>query len=155
MTYRIQGLDPAPFDDLFASDGAALEHALALRVTAESDTGYPCRVSLTDARRGDEMLLVHHVSNDVALPFRMAHAIYVGQGARHAAPHVDTVPEMIDRRTIGLRAFDARGMMIRALLAAPGEADRQIRALFAAGDVACLHAHNAAYGCFLAAVDRG
>jgi hypothetical protein len=154
MTYSIQGLDPAPFARFFAADPQSLRSSLAERVTAASDSGYPCRVSLSDARTGDQLLLVNHVSNDVARPFRIAHAIYVRESAERAAPLHDAVPEMLDRRTLGLRAFDRDGMLRSGALAVPGTADEAIRALFGDPEIAYIHAHNAAYGCFLAAVER-
>ncbi|HEU4819634.1 MAG TPA: DUF1203 domain-containing protein [Qipengyuania sp.] len=154
MTYTIRGLDPRPFAALFEAGDVTREAALAKVVTVESDRGYLCRVSLEDARVGETVLLAHHVSNDVAGPFRMAHAIYVRQGALAAEPSVDCVPAMLDSRTIGLRAFAGDGAMRRASLARPGEADGAIRELFSDPGIAYIHAHNAAYGCFLAAVER-
>ncbi len=154
MTYRIEGLDPAPFVPLFDASDATLGAAFASRVTASSDTGFPCRVSLQDATAGDDLILAHHVSNDVAGPFRMAHAIYVRRGSEQAKPIHDRLPDMLDRRTLGLRALDRDGMMIAARLAQPCEGDREVRALLDDDQVAYIHAHNAAYGCFLAAIER-
>jgi len=154
MTYRIEGLEPTPLLPLFDASDDALAAALATRVTASSDTGFPCRVSLQDANIGDDLIFTHHVSNDVAGPFRMAHAIYVRRGAEQAEPIHDRFPDMLDRRTIGLRAFDRDGMLIAARLALPSEGDREVRALLDDEQVAYIHAHNAAYGCFLAAIER-
>jgi hypothetical protein len=36
----------------------------------------------------------------------------------------------------------------------PGQADQQIRSVFNDPDIAYVHAHNAAHGCFAAKVDR-
>lgn len=152
--YMISGLDRASFAHLFDAGEQTLRDNRAVRVLATSDTGFPCRVSLADAREGDELVLVHHVSNDVETPFRMAHAIYVRRGAQQSPVYHDAVPTVLDRRTLGLRAFDRSGMMARALLAMPGEADAKIRELFADAAIAYIHAHNAAYGCFLAAIER-
>lgn len=153
MSYIVHGLDPAPFAALFRADEGTLVARRARRVTV-SDTGFPCRVSLVDAARGEPVLLVHHVSHDVSTPFRMAHAIYVREGAKRARGMPDELPAALAWRTLGMRAFDAQGMLRRAALAWPGEADRAIRDLFADGAIAYIHAHNAAYGCFLAAVER-
>lgn len=153
MTYMIQGIDPTPFEHLFAADENQLAEALGMRVLASSDTACPCRVSLEDAKRGEKLLLVNHVSNDVAKPFRMAHAIYIREGAVRAKPVRDRMPEFLQRRTLGLRAFDTDGMMIAAILALPGEGDAKVRELFADETVSYIHAHNAAYGCFLAAIE--
>jgi hypothetical protein len=55
---------------------------------------------------------------------------------------------------MAFRAFDADGMLRNAALAAPGEADVAIRTLLEAPEIAYIDAHNAAYGCFAARVER-
>lgn len=52
MTYRITGLDPQPFAELFALSDTELAARNACRVAAAADHGFPCRVSLEDARAG-------------------------------------------------------------------------------------------------------
>src|SRR3546814_18026736 len=91
MTYAITGLSPEPFAPLFEMSDAELAARGARRVTADADRGFPCRISLEDARAGEELILLHHVSHDVETPYRSAYAIYVRQGVaagtwRHAEP---------------------------------------------------------------------
>jgi hypothetical protein len=154
MAYRITGLAPESFARLFALDDAALAAQGAMRVIADADRGYPCRVSLQDARKGETLLLLHHVSHDVKGPFRTAYAIYVREAASQAATFVDGLPPVFEGRALSLRGFDGQGMLRGALLAAPEEVDASIRALFADAQIATIHAHNAAYGCFAALVER-
>jgi hypothetical protein len=153
MAYRIEGLAPAAFENLFGMMDGELTAVNAVRVIADSPSGFPCRVSLADAAPGEELVLLNHVSHDVAGPFRTSYGIYVRKGAQTAA-FTDEPPEMLDKRTLGLRGFDAEGMLRGALLALPGEADARIRELFERPEVATIHAHNAAYGCFLARIER-
>ena len=153
MAYRIEGLAPEAFESLFSMTDGELAERNAVRVTADSGGGYPCRVSLEDAAPGEELVLLNHVSNDVPTPFRTAYAIYVRKGATRAA-YVDETPDYLDRRTLSLRGFDEAGMLRGAQLAMPGEADAQVRRLFERPDIATIHAHNAAYGCFLARIER-
>lgn len=153
MTYRIAGLDPAPFAHLFALSDAELAAQGALRLTAPASRGYPCRVSLADAREGDRLILLHHTSHDVATPYRSSYAIYVREHAA-AADCIDQTPPVFAGRPLGLRGFDAEGMLQDARLALPGEADAAIRDLFANPAIAYIHAHNAAHGCFSAKVER-
>lgn len=80
MTYIIRGLDPEPFAPLFDLDESGLAALNARRVTATADRGFPCRVSLMDAKAGEEVILLHHTSHDVATPYRSAYAIYVRSG---------------------------------------------------------------------------
>ena len=153
MAYRIAGLDREQFEPLFRLGEAELAARNARRVLAE-EGGAPCRISLEEAEAGESLLLINHVSHDVATPFRTAYAIYVREAAREAPCYKDEVPPLLDKRTLGLRAFDGEGMLRTALLALPGEADARIRELFERPEVASIHAHNAAYGCFLARVER-
>jgi hypothetical protein len=136
-----------------ASDDA-LAKAGAVRVTAESDRGFPCRISLEDAKAGEALILLNYTSHDVATPYRSSYAIYVRESARVPADYVDAVPPVFEGRPLGLRAFDAKGMLRDAALALPGQADEKIRALFDAPEIAYIHAHNAAHGCFAAKVER-
>ena len=153
MTYRIKGLERAPFEPLFAAGDEELARLGAQRLKANGP-GYPCRVSLEEAAQGEQLILTNFVSHDVAGPFRTAYAIYVREGAAEGPDYADAVPPLLDRRTLGLRGFDAAGMLKGALLAAPGEADVRIRQLLADPNIASIHAHNAAHGCFLARVER-
>ena len=154
MTYRITGLDPAAFAHLAGADERALATQNAVRVTAAKKPGYPCRVTLEDAEPGETLILLNHVSHDVATPYRSSYAIYVRENAREAAEYVDAVPPVFAGRPLGLRAFDANGILKTAALALSGEADEKIRAVFADPDIAYIHAHNAAHGCFAAKVER-
>lgn len=154
MTYRIAGLDPAEFAPLFALSDLELEQRRARRVTANADCGFPCRVSLEDARAGERLLLAHHVHHDVDSPYRSAFAIFVRELAVEPAVYEDRCPPVFERRTMSLRGFDREGSLAEARLAAPGEADDAIRSLFADPRIAIINAHNAAAGCFAARIER-
>ena len=153
MTYRITGLDPAPYKPLFGLSGAELAERGIVRMTVTEPT-FPCRVSLTDREIGESVLLVNHVSHDVANPYRATHAIFVTEGAEEAAEYVDQVPPVFEKRILSLRAFDKDGMMADAVLAQPGEADAAIRKLFSNPEIETIHAHNATRGCFSAKIER-
>ncbi|WP_219895358.1 DUF1203 domain-containing protein [Aquisediminimonas profunda] len=154
MTYQINGLNPDKFAPLFNLDEAELSAHGAMRVTATADRGFPCRVSLEDAKAGETLILLNYTSHDVATPYRSAYAIYVRENAREAARFEDDAPPVFEGRPLGLRAFDADGMLRNAALAMPGEADAKIRGLFSSPDIAYIDAHNAAHGCFAARVER-
>lgn len=154
MSYYLEGLDWRRFAPLFDADAQTLRAARAERVHSTSDTAFPCRTSLSDAAAGTPLLLLHHVSNDVDGPFRMAHAIYITAAPVHPAAWHDRLPPMLARRRLGLRALDADGALIGAALAVPGEAEDAVVALFEDDRVVRIDAHNAAQGCFLAHIRR-
>ena len=151
MTYRIAGLDPAPYKPLFGLSDEALANRGIVRMTV-TDPTFPCRISLVDRPVGEEVLLLNHVSHDVANPYRASHAIFVSDAAR--GEFVDQVPPVFQKRVLSLRGFDRDGMMIEAMLTQPGETDAGIRRLFENPDVEIIHAHNAVRGCFSAKIER-
>ena len=154
MAYRIEGLAPEAFESLFGMMDGELASRGMLRVTADANFGFPCRVSLQDAAPGEELVLLNHISHDVHGPFRTAYAIYVRKDAEAPASYTDEAPPYLDRRTLSLRGFGADGLLKDGLLAMPGEADAKIRELFGREEVATIHAHAATYGCFLARIER-
>lgn len=154
MAYRITGIDPAPYRHLFGLSGEDLAKQGIVRMTVTEKPSFPCRVSLTDRDIGESVLLLNHVSHDVANPYRTSHAIFVTEGADKAAEYVDEVPPVFDPRILSLRGFDKLGMMADAILVKPGEADAGIRELFSNPEIETIHAHNATRGCFAAKIER-
>ena len=154
MAYRIEGLSSEPFRALFGLSDEALAERGALRVVADKPVGFPCRITLEDASPGETLILLNHVSQDAATPYRASHAIFFREGAEASAIYIDETPPVFAGRTLSLRGFDGSGMMQAALLAMPGEADAKIRELFAEPGIASIHAHNAVRGCFAARIER-
>ena len=154
MTYRITGIDPAPYRHLYGLSDEELASRGIVRMTVTEKPSFPCRVSLTDRDIGERVLLVNHVSHDVANPYRASHAIFVTEGVEEPARYVDEVPPVFGPRVLSLRGFDEAGMMVDAALTQPGDADAGIRKLFENPNVETIHAHNATRGCFAAKIER-
>jgi hypothetical protein len=155
MSYVVTGLSPVPFRHLFDLSDAALAEQGVLRRTVDASPGFPCRISLEDAEPGDTVLLMNYEHQPADSPFRARHAIYVSQGAREARRTVDEIPGAIRRRAfISLRAFDAAGMLVDAEVAPGAALEPVIERQLAQPNVAYLHAHYAAMGCFAARIDR-
>jgi hypothetical protein len=152
MTYRISGLDPAPYKPLFGLSDEQLAGQHAIRMTVTERPGFPCRVSLVDRDIRESVLLLNHVSHDFANPYRASHAIFVADADR--AEFIDELPPVFAGRVLSLRGFDGDGMMMDALLAQPGEAEAAIRTLFDNPAIDTIHAHNATRGCFSAKIER-
>ena len=153
MSYVVRGLDPEPFRPLFGLSDSELAERGVVRMAVTGPT-FPCRVSLSDRQIGERVLLLNHVSHDVANPYRASHAIFVAEAADNAAEYVDEVPPVFEKRTLSLRGFDKDGMMADAILTGPGEADAGIRKLFEDPAIETIHAHNATRGCFSAKIER-
>lgn len=154
MSFRITGLSPAPFRHLFGLDDAALAAHGARRVTVERSPGTPDRIGLRDLAPGEQALLLNYEHQPADTPFRASHAIYVHEGTDAPYDAVDTVPELLRRRTLSLRAFGADHMMVDADLVDGRELEAALQRFLADPAVAYLHAHSAKPGCYLARIER-
>ena len=154
MSFRITGLPAEDFAPLFDLSDAELAARGAVRRVADDRTpGYPCRVSLTDAQAGDELILVNYEHHPVASPYRMRFAVYVRRG-EETFDAVNEVPEQLRGRTLAVRAFDADGMMAGWELVEGDQLEGAIARLLAEPRAVYLHVHFAAPGCYAARVER-
>lgn len=151
MNFRIRGLEATQFTHLFALPDSELAAQGAVRKTADSSC--PCRISLTDATPGDEVILVNYEHHAVASPYRMRFAIYVRQGEK-TFDAVGHVPDQLRKRTLAVRGFDDNGMMTGWELTEGIWVEEAIDRQFADPRVRYLHIHFAAPGCYAARVER-
>lgn len=154
MTYKFSGLEPSQFAHLIGLSDEELAAHGAVRMTANGQPSFPCRVQLDDAKGGETLLLVNHVSHDGNNPYRASHAIFVSESASEPATYENEIPPALDRRILSLRAFGSDGMMVDAALAQPGEADALVRRMLASEAVDHVDAHTAIRGCFMARAER-
>jgi len=151
MGFPITGLPAEKFDHLFALPETELAAHGAVRTIADGPR--PCRISLTDATPGDELILVNYEHHAVASPYRMRFAIYVRQGEQ-TFDAVDSVPDQLRRRTLAVRGFDDKGMMTGWELIEGIWLEEAIERQFAEPRAHYLHIHFAAPGCYAARVER-
>jgi len=154
MHFRIRGLPAEQFAPLFGfSDDQLAEKGAVRRIADARDPGYPCRVSLTDSKPGDELILVNYEHHAVASPYRMRFAIFVRKG-EETFDAIDQVPEQLRKRMLAVRGFDADAMMVGFELTEGQKLESAITRLFADPRAAYLHVHFAAPGCYAARIER-
>jgi hypothetical protein len=151
MNFRIRGLEARQFDHLFTlSDAELAEHGAARRI---ADGRRPCRISLSDANPGDELILVNYEHHAVSSPYRMRFAIYIRRG-EETFDAIGEVPDQLRKRTLAVRGFDASGMMTGWEIVEGTNVEAAIEHQFANAEAKYLHIHFAAPGCYAARVDR-
>jgi len=151
MHFRIRGLPAEAFAPLFALSDEALKERGAVRRIADGPR--PCRISLTDAKPGDELILVNYEHHAVASPYRMRFAIYVRAGET-TFDAVDQVPEQLRTRMLAVRGFDADGMMTGWELTEGTKLEQSVERLLSDPRASYLHVHFAAPGCYAARIER-
>ena len=154
MAFRITGLSPEPFRHLYGLSEVALAEKGIVRRIVEADTGFPDRIEMREGRPGEVFLLLNHLCQPADSPYRASHAIYIREGAEETYDMVDDVPEVMRKRLLSLRGFDADGMIVEADVVPGTEVEGLIDRLFANPEVAYIHAHNAKQGCYSGRIDR-
>lgn len=153
MSFRISGLDPAPFAALHALSDDALAARGARRVIVDEKPGAPCRVSLDDAEIGEAVILLSYEHQGADTPYRQQGPIFVRETtARFDA--ANTMPPALARRMLSLRGFDKHHMMIEADVCDGADAVAVIEQFLANAEVSYIHAHYARRGCFAALIER-
>lgn len=154
MSFRVSGLDSAPFRHLYGLSDEALAAHGAKRYVANAKPGFPDRVEVRDAEEGETLLLLNYQHQPANTPYRASHAIFVREGAEAAYSGIDVIPEPLRVRPISLRAFNEAGEMVDADLVDGSELQPLIERFFANPAVSYLHAHYAKRGCYAARIDR-
>jgi Protein of unknown function (DUF1203) len=151
MTFRILGLPADDFTHLFTLSDSELAAQGAVRQTA--DGKYPCRVSLTDSKPGDKLLLINYEHHPVDSPYRMRFAIFLREGDQ-TYDMVNEVPDQFRNRMLAVRSFDSKAMMVANQLVDGNDIEPVLEKMLAPMDVNYLHVHFAAAGCYAAKVQR-
>jgi len=154
MVFRITGLCPEPFQSLFGLPDQELASLGVKRYIVDSNPGFPDRIEMKDAKLGQSVLLLNHVSQPAKTPYHASHAIFIREWATQAYDAVDQVPESMRIRLLSLRAFTDDGMMLDADVADGTAIEPVVTRMFANPEVSYIHVHNAKQGCYSGRIDR-
>ena len=152
--FQIVGLAREPFEHLFDLSDDELATQQIVRRTATVNPGFPCRISLADAKVGEEVLLLPYEHQAVASPYRASGAIFIRRDAEQCQLQAGEIPSYVARRLTSVRAYDADDMMIAATVCEGALVAGELERLFDDSNVAYIHLHNAKQGCFSCAVKR-
>jgi hypothetical protein len=72
MSFRITGLDAAPFRHLYGLSDEELESFGVKRLIADSKPGFPDRIELRDVEQGEALLLLNYLHQPADTPFSSA-----------------------------------------------------------------------------------
>ncbi|TBW34406.1 DUF1203 domain-containing protein [Siculibacillus lacustris] len=154
MTSRITGLSPEPFRRLWNLPEAELARRDIRRVVARERPGYPDRIEMREAAPGETLLLLNHLYQPAASPYRGSPAIDVREGAEARYDRIGEVPEVMRTRLLSVRAFDAEAMIVDADVVDGRDLEPLIARLFENEATVYLHVHNAERGCCSGRIDR-
>ncbi|GLK86531.1 DUF1203 domain-containing protein [Ancylobacter defluvii] len=142
MSFRITGLSPVPFQRYFGLPDAELASLGIRRVVVDEAPGFPDRIEMREAAVGETVLLLNHTSPPADTPYRASHAMFVRESASRRYDAIDQVSDVMRRRLLSLRAFDADATMVDADTVEGSEMEGLIERLLANPATCYIHAHN-------------
>ncbi|MGC6174654.1 DUF1203 domain-containing protein [Lacrimispora sp. 38-1] len=152
--FRIRGLEKSEFQYLNDLSDEELENKGVVKIVADTSPGYPCRVSLEDAKVGETVYLLnynHHVANS---PYQGNGAIFVRKNAETAKIAVNAIPDQVLQRKLSIRGYDKSGMMLKCKLIDGIDIKSCIIDFFSNEKIEYIHIHNAVPGCYSCLVER-
>lgn len=123
-------------------------------MTVDECPGFPCRVSLEDAKIGEEVILLpyqHHKTNS---PYQASGPIFVRKIAKTSSLDINEIPKMLTHRLLSLRGYDRNGIMKEASVTEGNFLKEQIMKIFENKEIVYIHIHNAKPGCYNCLVER-
>lgn len=153
-SFQVIGIDHTSFEPLFELSDEQLSRIGAERHVAAESQGCPCRVSLQDAKQGEELLLLPFVHQTADSPYHASGPIFVRRGVKQRMLGVGELTEYVTTRLLSVRAYDAADMIIDASVCEGIDVRAEIERLLGDKLVAYIHLHNARRGCFLCHVNR-
>lgn len=152
--FVIQALPIALFSPLFPLSDEELARREVMWLDVDAEPGFPCRVSLTDAKAGERVLAFSFEHHDVDSPYKASGPIFVREHASTAEPAKNEIPTMLRHRLLSIRAYDSAHMMVDAQVNQGVELEHAIKNQFKNTAVEYIHIHNANQGCFVCSVYR-
>jgi hypothetical protein len=152
--FLIRSLSIEDFSEIMNKNDEELSINSAKWLVADSEPGYPCRVSLSDAKVGENVLALPFCHHNVNSPYRASGPIFIREHAENSELKTNEIPKMLRLRLLSVRGYDAEGMMLAAEVTQGTELEFSISNQFDNECVQYIHIHNANPGCFNCAVYR-
>lgn len=153
-SFQLVGIDHTQFEPLFELSDEQLANVGAERHVATKSPGFPCRVSLDDAKEGEELLLLPFVHQTAASPYHASGPIFVRRGVKQHMLGIGELTKYVTSRLMSVRAYDAEHKIIDASVCEGSAMRAEIKRLLNNSLVAYIHLHNAKRGCFSCRVNR-
>ncbi len=154
INFQIQALRNTDFSHLFNLSDKELKKINAFKITVVEHPGYPCRISLEDAKIGETIIALPYMHHDVNSPYRSSGPIFIRQNCLSVNLATNEIPAVLNNRELSLRAYNKHSLMIDALTSKGKEVKQNIVNLLSNSNVAYIHIHNANPGCYSCRVER-
>ena len=154
MNFKINALDSQEFEPLFKLSNTKLEKLGIKRMTVDENPGYPCRVSLEDAKIGEEVILLPYDFHKTNSPYQSRGPIFVRRGIETKELDNNEIPVMLNHRLLSFRGYNTDGLMKTAITEKGINTKNVIEQIFENPEIEYIHIHNSSPGCYNCQVRR-
>jgi len=154
FNFAVRSLRYSDFSKYFALSNTDLKKHGAYTFIADESPCYPCRVSLEDARIGENVLAISFAHHLASSPYRSSGPIFIRENAKPTPVKSNTLPMMLRHRLLSVRGYDSASVMIEAETTNGEALETVIQSQFSNEAVNYIHIHNAGPGCFNCSVER-
>ena len=102
-------------DIFFEKPDIELEKHGIKRMVVDEKPGYPCRVTLEDAKIGEEVLLIPYDFHKTNSPYQSRGPVFVRKGLETNVFRNNEIPVMLNHRLLSFRGYDKNGFMKEAI----------------------------------------
>ena len=152
--FQVVAIEASEYADLFEYDQEKLASIGAVKSIVDTNPGYPCRVSLQDAEIGEEVILFAFKHHDVDSPYQATGPIFIRENAQSAKLKTNELPKMLLHRTLSLRCYNDKAMMIDARTIHGENLENEVTDVLNNPAVQYIHVQNAGPGCYNCAIQR-
>lgn len=145
--FRIEAIND-DFNHWFSLSDSNLGKLGCVKMIVDAYPGYPCRISLEDAKLGEEVILLPYEHHAKPSPYRASGPIFVRKNAVKPTLKKNEIPLFLNHRHLSLRGYDESGMMLEASTCYGDELNTLLDRIFKNADVSYIHIHNAGPGCY-------
>ncbi|MFJ7744805.1 DUF1203 domain-containing protein [Peribacillus sp. NPDC097295] len=152
--FQIFALQEKEFTNLFLMNEEELKSIGAVKMIANVNPGYPCRISLKDAEVGEEVFLLNYQYHNVNSPYKASGPIFIRKEATTAKLDINEIPQMLQHRYLSVRGYNADSMIVEAKVTEGENLRENIDEIFDNKKVDYIHILNAKPGCYNCLVNR-
>lgn len=154
MNFVLKALSGKEFSNLFELEHSELEKLGIMKMIVDQFPGFPCRISLEDAKIGEEVILLNYKHHNVNTPYQASGPIFVRKIATTVNLNINEIPIMFNHRLLSLRGFNKDGIMKDAIAIEGINLKEQLINTFENKEIEYIHIHNAKPGCYNCSVER-
>jgi hypothetical protein len=125
------------------------------KIVVDQSPGYPCRLSLKDAKVGEEVYLFSHRPFEGQNPYCEIGPVFVHAEATQARLAPNEIPDAIKCRPVIVRSYSADETLLSGDPADRENVEQVIEQCLDRDGVDFLHIRAALTGCYLCKVERG